>query len=268
VLLRVQPNHEGRDVDELLSDTDVTVSDHDTCVVDRLGEAKLEHLCLETTFEEVFGLKVKDVVKLHLVFLQDAVSDETPEECIAFEEPLWVLLVEGKQFTGSLSHLGETVLDSPDLSLATEAVLANHLKLLVESFLFVWSTWGLVGLGAGVGYGVGTWAVDKLKEKRCQNAMDKLHPALKTSLHQWQTYLADRTHGKQATSFEAEMVFAEFAQEQPSNAQLVSDFVRSHGGSTTGGSTATAAPGGNASTVGTQLRSGGVTVVPVCSSEV
>lgn len=116
VLLRVQPNHEGRDVDELLSDTDVTVSDHDTCVVDRLGEAKLEHLCLETTFEEVFGLKVKDVVKLHLVFLQDAVSDETTEECIAFEEPLWVLLVEGKQFTGSLSHLGETVLDSPDLN--------------------------------------------------------------------------------------------------------------------------------------------------------
>merc|ERR1719272_2266753 len=50
VLLRVQPNHEGRDVHELLSDTDVTMTDHDTGVVDRLGEAKLEHLCLETPY--------------------------------------------------------------------------------------------------------------------------------------------------------------------------------------------------------------------------
>ena len=93
----------------------MTVTDHDTGVVDRLGEAKLEDLCLETTFEEVFGLKVKDKVKLHLVFLQDAVSDKPSKECVAFEQTLWVLLVESEQFSGSLSHLGEAVLDPPDL---------------------------------------------------------------------------------------------------------------------------------------------------------
>mmetsp|Transcript_98228 Transcript_98228/g.194586 ORF Transcript_98228/g.194586 Transcript_98228/m.194586 type:complete len:168 (+) Transcript_98228:26-529(+) len=130
------------------------------------------------------------------------------------------------------------------------------------------STLGLVGLGAGVGYGVGTWAKDKLRDKRCQNAMDNLHPALKIALQQWQTYLAERMHGKQPTPAEGEMVFAAFAQEQPSNAQLVSDFVRAHGGNTSGGGATVAANGGNVSFVGTQPRSGGVTVVPLGSGEV
>lgn len=115
VLLRVQSHHEGWDVDELLSDPDVTVTDHDTGVVHRLGEAELEHLCLETSLKEVFGLQVKDEIKLHLVFVEDAVPDKTSEECVAFEETLRVLLVEGQQLTGSLSHLGETVLHPPDL---------------------------------------------------------------------------------------------------------------------------------------------------------
>jgi len=126
------------------------MTDHDTGVVDRLGEAKLEHLCLETTFEEVFGLEVKDKVELHLVFLQDAVSHKTTKECVAFEQTLRVLFVEGEQFSGGLSDLCEAVLDSPDLSLAPEAVLADHLELLVKTLLFIRSSWGCVGFGTNL----------------------------------------------------------------------------------------------------------------------
>ena len=35
------------------------------------------------------------------------------------------------------------------------------------------STLGLVGIGAGVGYGVGSWAVDKIRQKRCEKQMDR-----------------------------------------------------------------------------------------------
>lgn len=46
VLLRVETDNEGRNVDDLLSDTDVTLTDQDTGVVDRFGEAELVDLGL------------------------------------------------------------------------------------------------------------------------------------------------------------------------------------------------------------------------------
>mmetsp|Transcript_82999 Transcript_82999/g.231630 ORF Transcript_82999/g.231630 Transcript_82999/m.231630 type:complete len:170 (+) Transcript_82999:90-599(+) len=97
------------------------------------------------------------------------------------------------------------------------------------------STLGLVGIGAGVGYSVGNWAVDKFKDMRCQNAMERLPPATKVALQQWQTFLAARCPGRQPTAAEAEALFMEFAQMQPSNAQHVNNFVHAHGGSTTSG---------------------------------
>lgn len=41
VLLRVQPNDERRNIDDLLADADVALADQDTSVVNRLGETKL-----------------------------------------------------------------------------------------------------------------------------------------------------------------------------------------------------------------------------------
>uniref|UniRef100_A0A7S4PWQ8 Uncharacterized protein n=1 Tax=Alexandrium monilatum TaxID=311494 RepID=A0A7S4PWQ8_9DINO len=96
------------------------------------------------------------------------------------------------------------------------------------------STLGLVGVGAGVGYGVGSWAVDKFREMRCKNAMDRLHPALKVALQQWQAFLASRVPGRQPTHEEAAALFAEFEQMQPSNAEQVRNFVQKHGGSVGG----------------------------------
>lgn len=63
MLLRVEANHEAGDVDDLLADADVPLVDEDTGVVDRLGEARLEDLGLETTLKEVLELEGKDVVE-------------------------------------------------------------------------------------------------------------------------------------------------------------------------------------------------------------
>lgn len=43
-------------------------------------------------------------------------------------------------------------------SLATKTVLSDHLKFLVEPFLFVWSTWSLEGLGADLWAPGNTWS--------------------------------------------------------------------------------------------------------------
>eukprot|EP00438_Fugacium_kawagutii_P000555 Skav223856 [mRNA] locus=scaffold2304:480060:480515:- [translate_table: standard] len=105
------------------------------------------------------------------------------------------------------------------------------------------STLGLVGIGAGVGYGVGSWAVDRYRQKRCEKQMDRLPEELKQGLQQWQAFLVSRLGSRQPTPAEAEAIFAEFAQLQPFYAQQVHNFVHAHGGSTTGGAAYTSGQG-------------------------
>ena len=98
------------------------------------------------------------------------------------------------------------------------------------------STLGLVGVGAGLGYGVGSWAVEKIKQKRCEKQMDRLPEELKAALKHWQHFLASRGFNDSPPNpAQAEALFAEFAQIQPFYAQQVQNFVYAHGGSTVGG---------------------------------
>mmetsp|Transcript_106003 Transcript_106003/g.330611 ORF Transcript_106003/g.330611 Transcript_106003/m.330611 type:complete len:139 (-) Transcript_106003:22-438(-) len=92
------------------------------------------------------------------------------------------------------------------------------------------STLGLVGIGAGGGYVVGSWAADKFRELRCQKAMDRLHPQLKVALTQWKAFVAGRVPGREPTQEEAAALFQEFEQQQPSNAEQVRGFVQARGG--------------------------------------
>ena len=46
--------------------------------------------------------------------------DKPPEESVALEKPLGVLLLEGEQLTGSRPDQGEAVLDPPHLSRRNE----------------------------------------------------------------------------------------------------------------------------------------------------
>mmetsp|Transcript_2781 Transcript_2781/g.7465 ORF Transcript_2781/g.7465 Transcript_2781/m.7465 type:complete len:141 (-) Transcript_2781:49-471(-) len=99
---------------------------------------------------------------------------------------------------------------------------------------FSLSTIGLIGIGAGVGYGAGSWVKDKYREFRCKNAIDKLHPAVKVALQQWEAFLASRIPGRKPTRDEALQLFTEFEQLQPSNAEQVRSFVHARGGDTVG----------------------------------
>jgi hypothetical protein len=67
------------------------------------------------------------------------------EEGSAFEQPSGVLLLEGEQFSGGFSESREQEMDSPDLTLVLEAVLANQLQLVVDSFLLEGTPGGVEG---------------------------------------------------------------------------------------------------------------------------
>lgn len=100
VLLRVEADHEGRHVDDLLADADVTLADQDTGVVDRLGEAELVDEGLEAALKEVLGLQGQDVIELHARLVEHTDTDQTANQGVALEETLGVLLVESEQLTG------------------------------------------------------------------------------------------------------------------------------------------------------------------------
>lgn len=99
VLLGVETNDEGRDVDDLLADADVALADQDTGVVDGLGKTELVDASLEAALKEIFDLKGKDVIELHAGLVEHTDTNETANEGISFEETLGVLLVEGKKLT-------------------------------------------------------------------------------------------------------------------------------------------------------------------------
>lgn len=121
------------------------------------------------------------------------------------------------------------------------------------------STLGLIGIGAGVGYGVGSWLADKYQDKKGgatrsgQEMGADQHPwALQVSLQQWQAYLQERVGGPQGQSVDpqqVEQIFAEFTREQPVHAQNVRTFVNSEANqaapaSSAGVPTVTATPSG------------------------
>ena len=70
---------------------DVSLSDEDTGVVDRLGKAELEHLCLETTLKEVLNLETEHVIELHVLLVEDTNADETAQECVTLKQTAGVL---------------------------------------------------------------------------------------------------------------------------------------------------------------------------------
>lgn len=69
------------------------------------------------------------------------------EKGSAFEESSGVSLLKSEQLTSGLSEAGEDQMDSPDLSLVFEAVLAHELQLMVDSLLFEGTSGGVESRG-------------------------------------------------------------------------------------------------------------------------
>jgi len=133
VLLGVETDDERGNVDDLLANTDVALADEHTSVVDGLGEAELVDAGLEAALQEVLNLEGQDVIELHAGLVEDTDTDETANEGVTLEKALGVLLVESEQRTGSTTDLGQSQLDSPDLALVAETILADELQLSVPN---------------------------------------------------------------------------------------------------------------------------------------
>ena len=140
------PDVEGGDVDELVANADVALTDEDTGVVDGLGESLLVHLGLKTTFQKLLGGQLKDEIELELIIRQQAVATHTSQQSGSLKDAFGILRVQSEQRTSGFSQLCKSVLHSPDFTLASQSVLSDELELGVETFLLVRTTRGFESL--------------------------------------------------------------------------------------------------------------------------
>merc|ERR1711998_726439 len=141
--LRLDTHHERGNVHNLAAHTDVTLTDQHTGVVDGLGQATLEHEGLEATLHEVLEGERQHIIQTLLVLIEDPVADHAAHEGLTLEDTLWVLLVLGQQDTSSGTDLGEGETHTPDLLLVLQAILADQLKLSIETLLLERAARGL-----------------------------------------------------------------------------------------------------------------------------
>lgn len=147
VLLGLQSHHERWHVDNLLADSNVSLVDQHSGVVDRSGQTQLEHLGLQSSLQKVLGLQGQHVIQLHLVLGQHTNLHQSSDQGVTLEQSLGVLLVSGQKVTGGSSDLGQLELNSVDLSLVLQAEFTSQLQLAVQTGRLV----GLLGHRVGLG---------------------------------------------------------------------------------------------------------------------
>ena len=82
----IKTDNEGRNVDDLLSNTDVSLTDEDTSVVDRLGESRLENLSLETTLKEILNLESEYVIETHAGLVEYTDTNKTTDQGVTLQD--------------------------------------------------------------------------------------------------------------------------------------------------------------------------------------
>jgi hypothetical protein len=142
VFLRVDADKERGNIDHLLANTDVALSDQNTSMVDGLGKTLLKDLGLESSLHESLSGQLKDIIEGVLLVSQKTISLQAAEKRRSLEESLGVFWVQSEESTSRLrsggevgmkresskrndaylTNFGEKELDTPDLSLATKSI--------------------------------------------------------------------------------------------------------------------------------------------------
>jgi len=135
VSLALDADQEGGNVDLLLSDANVSLGDKVAGVVNGFGEPGLVHEGLEAALKEVLKPHTKDEIELVLGLVEDTEAVKAAEESSTLEQSLGMVLLELEELTGGLSHLSQSVVNSPHLTLVLEAILSHNLELRIQAIL-------------------------------------------------------------------------------------------------------------------------------------
>jgi len=102
---------------------------------------------LQSLVQKLVQGETQNVIELEFLIGKQAISMHSVEESSAFEQSSGILFFESKQLSGCFSEAREEEMDSPDLSLVLEAVFADQLQFVIDSFLLERSPGGVEGRG-------------------------------------------------------------------------------------------------------------------------
>ena len=109
-------------------------------VVDRFSHTSLEYKSLKAAFKEVLHRQGQDIIKLVLALIQKPISIHPAKKSLTLKNPTWVLLIKGQKIPSSISYAAQSILNSPELPLASQPVLSHQLQLSIQSLLFIRTT--------------------------------------------------------------------------------------------------------------------------------
>lgn len=145
-------DHEGRRVHHLTANTDVSLTNQHTSVMNRLGKTELEHLRLQSAIHQLRSAQLQNVIQLLLLLRHQTQTSHTTNDSSTLENTTRILLIQSQQFTSSLykSHSQHTIsyltnlsknkLHTPNLTLAAETILSTNTKFLVQTLAFIRTT--------------------------------------------------------------------------------------------------------------------------------
>eukprot|EP00441_Pelagodinium_beii_P019079 CAMPEP_0197661790 /NCGR_PEP_ID=MMETSP1338-20131121/51673_1 /TAXON_ID=43686 ORGANISM="Pelagodinium beii, Strain RCC1491" /NCGR_SAMPLE_ID=MMETSP1338 /ASSEMBLY_ACC=CAM_ASM_000754 /LENGTH=164 /DNA_ID=CAMNT_0043239419 /DNA_START=56 /DNA_END=550 /DNA_ORIENTATION=- len=116
-------------------------------------------------------------------------------------------------------------------------------------------TLGLVGIGAGVGYGVGSWIADKFQKKKSEDQVpvDQMPWAVQVALQRWQEFAMQKGGNRQLTQADIDQLWSEFEVLEPGHANNARALIRGVPSSSSSSSgSATAGGGGGPTFVATR----------------
>ena len=74
-------------------------------MVDRLGEAKLEDLSLQSAFQEILNLQRKHIIQTHPRLIEHTNPYKTANQGVTLEQTLRVLRIELEELTSGTTDL-------------------------------------------------------------------------------------------------------------------------------------------------------------------
>lgn len=120
--------------------------DEHSSMVDRLCHARLEDKCLKAALKEVLHSQGQDIIKLVLTLIQKPITVHPPEKSFTLKDPPWILLIKGQKHPRIVANTAQSILNPPQLSLASQPILSHKLQLSIQTLLLIWTAGLLKGL--------------------------------------------------------------------------------------------------------------------------
>lgn len=117
-----------------------------TSMVNRLGHTSLEHKCLQPTLKKALNSQCQDIIKLVLVLFQQTIPIHSSQKGLTLKDSAGIFLIQSEKHSSIITDAAQSILNPPQLPLASEPIFPYKLQLSIQTLLLIWSTWFLESL--------------------------------------------------------------------------------------------------------------------------